>query len=97
MNESDRHECHLFGTNTGTLPKLCTKWSRAQASSLVETSDVWVLSHSAECAPRKAPNCQDWEFEPFSASCPYNRRTSTSFRKLIKYLKASLYLLLDVG
>lgn len=50
MYESDRHECHLFGTNTGTLPKLCTKWSRAQASSScrVETSDVWVLSHVAD-------------------------------------------------
>lgn len=33
MNESDGHECHLLGTNTGTLPEFCTKWSRAQASS----------------------------------------------------------------
>lgn len=68
MNESDVRECHLSGTNTGTLPKLCTKWSRAQASSScrVETADVWALSHGAECAPRKAPDSQDWNLSLFS-------------------------------
>lgn len=37
------------------------------------------------------------EFEPFSASCPYNRRTLISFSKSIKYWKASSYLLFNVG
>lgn len=71
MNESD-HECHLFGTNAGVLPKLCTKWSRAQASSScwVEISAAWALSHGAERAPRKAPGCRDWNLSPLFASCP---------------------------
>lgn len=66
MNECDRHECHHFGTNNGTPPRLCTKWSRAQASSSgrVETADVWALSHGAERAPRKAPDSQDWNLSP---------------------------------
>lgn len=29
MNESDRHECHLFGTGTGALPKLCNKMEQS--------------------------------------------------------------------
>lgn len=72
MTVSDLHECHLFGTNTGTLPKLCTKWSRAQASSSgrMETSHVWVLSHGAECAPRKAPDGQEWNLSSFLHPVP---------------------------
>ena len=66
------------------------------SSCRVETSDVCVLSHGAECAPRKAPLSR-LEFEPFSASCPYNHMTVISFRKYIKYLKASLYLLWGIS
>lgn len=92
MNESDQHECHLFGINTGTLPKLCAKWSRAQASSScrVETTDVWAVSHHAYCAPRKAPDSQEWNWSSFFVSCPYNHRTLISLRKSIKYSRASL-------
>ncbi len=47
MNGSDRHECHLFGTGTVTLPELWTKCCRAQMSisRRMEKSDVWALSH----------------------------------------------------
>lgn len=30
-----------------------------------KTSDVRALSHGAECALRKAPDCQDWNLSPF--------------------------------
>ncbi len=47
--------------------------------------------------PQESTGLSRLEFEPFSASRPCNRRTLISFRKAIKYLKASSYLLLDVG
>lgn len=67
------------------------------SSCWLETADVRALSHGAECAPRKAPDSQDWNLSPFLLPVPNNRRTLISFRKAIKYLKASLCLLMDVG
>lgn len=70
--------------------------AQASSSCQVETSDAWALSHGAQRAPRKAWDYQEVESEPLPASSPYNHRTLISFRRAIKYLKATLNLMLDV-
>lgn len=65
MNGSDQHECHLFGANAGLSFVQNGAERKREVHVEWKTLDVRALSHGAECALRKAPDCRDWNLSPF--------------------------------
>lgn len=70
---------------------------KARSSCRVETWDVRALSHGAERALRKAPDCRSRNMRTFSSPVPCNHTTWMGVRAAIKYSNDSPYLLLDAG